>query len=90
MHALAENNFYWWTLGGWGDTRSSVEQEVDGVRSSVPGTQTTHPIHSGRWYDIRIVLQRPEKVRIREIPAASDTVFPAHSVTVMRFASGKQ
>jgi alpha-N-arabinofuranosidase len=55
FRALDENNFYWWNLGGWGNTRSSVEQEVDGVRSSVPGTQTPHTIHSGRWYDIRIV-----------------------------------
>lgn len=55
------NNWSWWNLGGWNNTRHNLQREVNGGQSefpvSVPGS-----IETGRWYDIRIEL---EGVRIR-------------------------
>jgi len=45
-----ENGKYWWNLGGWGNTKYTIE--MNGVVSQVPGT-----IETGRWYDIRVELK---------------------------------
>ncbi|MFC8349436.1 alpha-L-arabinofuranosidase C-terminal domain-containing protein [Streptomyces sp. NPDC057280] len=52
-------NYYWWNLGGWGNTQSAVEQAVDGGKSTLisqPGA-----IETGRAYDIDV------KVRGRQV-----------------------
>jgi alpha-L-arabinofuranosidase len=45
-----ENAKSWWNLGGWGNTRHTIE--MNGVVTQVPGS-----IETGRWHDIRIELQ---------------------------------
>ncbi|MFD8152522.1 alpha-L-arabinofuranosidase C-terminal domain-containing protein [Streptomyces sp. NPDC059720] len=48
-------NHYWWNLGGWNNTRSAVEQSVDGGKSTLltqPGS-----IETGRAYDIDIQVR---------------------------------
>lgn len=51
-----DNNWYWWNLGGWGNTKHAVERSLGGgksiVSNEVPGS-----IETGRWYDIRIEVQ---------------------------------
>ncbi|MEI7502727.1 MAG: alpha-L-arabinofuranosidase C-terminal domain-containing protein [Paludibacter sp.] len=50
------NNYYWWNLGGWGNTKHAVEQCIDGAKSivaSVAGSITTN-----QWYDIRIEVSK--------------------------------
>lgn len=52
-------NYYWWKLGGWGNTQSAVEQAAGGGKSTLiskPG-----PVETGRAYDIDI------KVRGRQV-----------------------
>ncbi|MEI7029954.1 alpha-L-arabinofuranosidase C-terminal domain-containing protein [Streptomyces pratensis] len=52
-------NYYWWNLGGWGNTAHGVERADNGVKSTLvtkPGT-----IESGRAYDINV------KVRGRQV-----------------------
>jgi alpha-L-arabinofuranosidase len=48
-------NYYWWNLGGWGNTRSAVEEAVDGGKE----TLVEHPggVESGRAYDVRIEVR---------------------------------
>ena len=50
------DNWYWWNLGGWGNTRHAVERCVGGGKSiiseEVPGR-----IETGRWYNIRIEVK---------------------------------
>ncbi|MER6419126.1 alpha-L-arabinofuranosidase C-terminal domain-containing protein [Streptomyces sp. NPDC001137] len=51
--------YYWWNLGGWGNTQSAVEQAVDGGKSTLiakPGS-----VETGRAYDIDV------KVRGRQV-----------------------
>ncbi|MGR6969320.1 alpha-L-arabinofuranosidase C-terminal domain-containing protein [Streptomyces cynarae] len=52
-------NYYWWNLGGWGNTQSAIEQAADGGKSTLvskPGS-----VETGRAYDIDI------KVRGRQV-----------------------
>lgn len=57
FRATDKDNFYWWNLGGWGNTSSAVEHEVDGARSKVAGTDRPITIETGRWYDIRVACK---------------------------------
>jgi len=47
------NNFYWWNLGGWGNTRHAIEKAVGGSKSIVAETYS-NSIETNRWYDIKI------------------------------------
>ena len=46
------NNFYWWNLGGWGNTLHAIEHCVGGSKSVI--NQVSGSISSNVWYDIRI------------------------------------
>ncbi|TDC75423.1 alpha-L-arabinofuranosidase C-terminal domain-containing protein [Streptomyces hainanensis] len=50
--------YYWWNLGGWGNTRSAVEQAVGGAKAEIVGDATT--IETGRAYDIHIEVRGRE------------------------------
>jgi alpha-L-arabinofuranosidase len=52
-------NYYWWNLGGWGNTQSAVEQAVDGGKSTL--ISKAGSVETGRAYDIDI------KVRGRQV-----------------------
>jgi len=49
------DNYTWWNIGGWGNTRHAVEFCEDGWRVLV-GKQETGSIETDRWYDIKIEL----------------------------------
>ncbi|WP_081383953.1 alpha-L-arabinofuranosidase C-terminal domain-containing protein [Paenibacillus sp. FSL R5-0636] len=50
-----EGNFYWWNLGGWGNTQSAIEKSVGGTRAVIGRTVPVR-IETGKLYDIRIEL----------------------------------
>lgn len=50
------NNWYWWNLGGWGNTKHAVEKCLAGNKTIV-SNEVTGSIETGRWYDIRIEVQ---------------------------------
>lgn len=47
------DDFIWWNIGGWGNTRHALEMSIKGgkglVGSSVPGS-----VETGRWYDVKV------------------------------------
>lgn len=51
-----DNNWYWWNLGGWGNTKHAVERCLGGSKSIV-SSEVPGGIETGRWYDIRIEVQ---------------------------------
>ncbi|MFF3930784.1 alpha-L-arabinofuranosidase C-terminal domain-containing protein [Streptomyces hirsutus] len=57
-------NYYWWNLGGWNNTRSAVEQAVDGGKSTL--ISRAGSIETGRAYDIDV------KVRGRQVTLSLD------------------
>lgn len=46
--------FYWWNVGGWGNNAHAVETRPKREFAHVPGR-----IETGRWYDIKVVVQGP-------------------------------
>jgi alpha-L-arabinofuranosidase len=51
-----DDNWHWWNIGGWNNTRHAVERSIGGSKllacPQVPGS-----VETGRWYDIRIEVQ---------------------------------
>ena len=46
------DNFYWWNLGGWGNTRHAVERAIGGSKTTL--TDVAGSIQSNVWYNIKI------------------------------------
>lgn len=53
FHLRDQDNWVWWNLGGWGNTRHALENCVAGGKS-ILGNEVPGRIDSGRWYDIRV------------------------------------
>lgn len=49
------NNFYWWNIGGWGNTKSAVERSINGqkivIKEFADFGKTVAP---GKWYKVKI------------------------------------
>lgn len=56
FHTVDDNNYYWWNLGGWGNTRHGLEKSVGGSKSGI-GNDVTGSIETGRWYNIKIEVE---------------------------------
>jgi alpha-L-arabinofuranosidase len=50
---IDSDNYYWWNLGGWGNTQHAIERAVDGNRSVQEGV-ARGTIELNRWYTIKI------------------------------------
>jgi alpha-L-arabinofuranosidase len=48
------NNYYWWNIGGWGNTIHAIEKCVNGSRG--PVDEVAGRINSNQWYDIKIEI----------------------------------
>jgi len=48
------DHFYWWNIGGWGNSRHAVETRPQRVFDGKGGR-----IETGKWYDVRIVVEGP-------------------------------
>jgi alpha-L-arabinofuranosidase len=51
---LDDNNWTWLNLGGWSNTQHGIEQNVNGIKTTL--AQTAGSIQNNQWYDITIVL----------------------------------
>lgn len=47
--------YYWWNLGGWGNSSTAIEKSVQNAKSTI-GTPVPMKIETGKWYDIKIEL----------------------------------
>ena len=55
------NNWIWWNLGGWSNSRHALERCDSGSKGPL-GNDVPGSIETGRWYDIRIEL-KGERIR---------------------------
>jgi len=55
FHVQDADNFLWWNIGGWGNTRTNIESTRDGDRSEI-GTSVPVTVQANRWYNIRIEI----------------------------------
>jgi len=56
FHAPNTDNYYWWNVGGWGNTLSVIEKSVGGVKNPL-GPRVPLHLETGRWYSVRIALE---------------------------------
>lgn len=54
VHVHDADNYWQWNIGGWGDSRSALQQVSEGNSDEVEGTSTNTTIETGKWYDVRI------------------------------------
>jgi alpha-L-arabinofuranosidase len=52
------NNFYWWNIGGWGNTQHGIEKCVNGGKTTV--TSAPGSIVNNKWYLIRVEIKPGE------------------------------
>ncbi|MBU6401829.1 MAG: DUF1080 domain-containing protein [Verrucomicrobia bacterium] len=51
-----EQNWFWWNVGGWGNTQHAIEHCVDGSKS-ILGQPVPGAVETGRWYDLRVEVR---------------------------------
>lgn len=49
------NNYYWWNIGGWGNTSTAIEKSVNGTKYTV-GQSAGVKVEPNKWYDIKIQI----------------------------------
>jgi len=56
FHYRDDANLVWWNIGGWGNTRTAIEQVHNGSNTQL-GPDVPLTVEPNRWYDIRIEVQ---------------------------------
>ena len=56
FHVKDKENWFWWNIGGWGNTRHAIEQMNGGGKSGF-GEASPGKIETNRLYDIRVVVK---------------------------------
>ena len=59
FHVKDNDNWFWWNIGGWGNTRSAIERMNGGGKSEI-GTSVPGKIETNRLYDIRVEVKSAE------------------------------
>jgi alpha-L-arabinofuranosidase len=53
FHVQDADDYIWWNIGGWGNTRTALERATGGAKREI-GRVSRATVETGRWYDIRI------------------------------------
>jgi alpha-L-arabinofuranosidase len=56
FHVVDQNNYLWWNIGGWGNTRTSIEKAASGAKTEI-SRSTNMQVNANQWYDIRIEVK---------------------------------
>ena len=51
-----EGDFYWWNVGGWGNTRDAIERSEGGGKAELAGSVPGH-VETGKWYDLEVEVK---------------------------------
>lgn len=49
------NDYYWWNVGGWGNTSHAIEKVAHGAKSQI-SSFVSGSVATNRWYNIKIQL----------------------------------
>jgi len=55
FHVRDDQNFWQWNVGGWNDSRSSIQRIEDGSAQEV-GRPSRTTVTAGQWYDLRVEI----------------------------------
>lgn len=53
FRARDDDNWYWWNIGGWGNSEHGLEKSADGMKMRL-GRNVPGHLETGRWYDVKI------------------------------------
>jgi alpha-L-arabinofuranosidase len=77
-------NYYWWNLGGWGNTTSALEKSTGGAKATIGTSGNT--IETGRTYHIKITVNGRaittylDGVKVNDAYDSLGTVEPLYQV----------
>jgi len=54
--------YYWWNVGGWGNTRHAIQRLDDGIRSGVVLAEARGSVRTGVWHEMKVELS-PGRIR---------------------------
>ena len=55
FHVQNDDEYLWWNVGGWGNTRTVIERARGG--KSELGVPSNVTVETGRWYDVRVEVR---------------------------------
>ena len=55
-HATDGDNYNWWNIGGWGNTKTQCETATAGGREAF-GRESRFTVESNKWYDLRLEVR---------------------------------
>lgn len=76
--------YYWWNLGGWGNTTSAIEKATAGAKGNI--ATSGHTIETGRTYQIKITISGRtittylDGIKVNEVVDDLGTVEPLYQV----------
>jgi len=56
FHVEGQDDYIWWNVGGWGNTRTAIERAKFGSHREI-GRASSVTVETGRWYDIKIEVK---------------------------------
>ncbi len=56
VNATDNDNFDWFNIGGWGNSRNAIEQTTDGGRFTIADGKDFR-VEDNRWYDLRVDVE---------------------------------
>ena len=56
FHVQGDNNWLWWNVGGWGNTRTAIQKGDPSGDREIGGPQNV-TVEAGRWYDVKIEVE---------------------------------
>jgi alpha-L-arabinofuranosidase len=81
-----KNNFYWWNIGGWGNTLNAIEKCVNGSKSTV--SSASGKINTNQWYNIKILISNGlvscylDGALIHKFEAASRNLYVSNTLQI--------
>ncbi len=56
FHVTDRNDYIWFNVGGWNNTRTALEKAENGAKSEI-GTASDKTVETGRWYDLKVEVE---------------------------------
>ena len=88
-----DDNWLWWNIGGWGNTKHALEFCQEGGKS-VLGKDVPGAVETGRWYDVRVEV-KGASVRcyldgklIHDVKVRTPELRPLYAVASRKLNSG--
>jgi alpha-L-arabinofuranosidase len=89
FHGRDPQNYLWFNIGGWGNSRTAIEHASDGEKSNV-GEDSDFTVQDNKWYDIKIELSGREiKCYIDDKPIIQATQTPPAPLPSLYAAASK-